>query len=500
MICLCLTGRTLEDDCKLAEEMRGFYDLVELRADFLERLEPADLAQFPGRLADRLGHCSPIILTVRQVNDGGRFSGGLDEFAALMRLSLSEGYRYVDLPYNCCVASVGDGLLRRAAELGVAVICSIHDLQGGARDVDESLEKISRIQNVIPKIAITPRSIRDLMALFDAPKRNCPRIVLGMGEYGFPTRILSRWCGSLWTYCSSSDARSAASGQIDPRILVEEYRHRDIGRKSALFGIIGNPALHSRSPRYHNGCFREAQIDALYVPFHCDSVDDFFSLADVLNIAGFSVTIPHKQAVIAHLNWADDSVEATGACNTVVRSKNGEWRGYNSDVEGFLAPLRSALPLFARRRALVIGAGGAARAVVYALLKEGFSIDIRNRSVERAKALRRSFASQADYADRIAVGNGDGDHRDGETTPVAYGLIAQTTSVGMTPDIDADPIADFRFSGEEVVYDIIYTPEETALLRRAREAGCRVIGGMDMFTAQADIQRRLFRRAFEERR
>jgi 3-dehydroquinate dehydratase / shikimate dehydrogenase len=245
--------------------------------------------------------------------------------------------------------------------------------------------------------------------------------------------------------------------------------------------------LHSRSPAYHNPAFREARAHAVYVPFPVDDCEAFIALADLLDIRGWSVTIPHKKAIIPFLDVVHPETRAIGACNTVIRTVRG-LEGFNTDFPGFLEPLLEIsggsledMPV------CVLGAGGAARAVVYALVESGARVLILNRTVSRAAELASEFSrpgKQVEY--------GPLDASSADRVGAYRGVIVQTTQVGMHPHEDRDPLEFYRFQGDEIVYDIVYTPEYTRLLCRARDAGCRVISGMRMFETQAEHQKRLF--------
>jgi 3-dehydroquinate dehydratase/shikimate dehydrogenase len=312
-----------------------------------------------------------------------------------------------------------------------------------------------------------PQSTADLHYLIKAINEcgDMEKIILGMGSYGFPSRILATPLGSFLTYCSVP-GKSAAPGHIDPVTLTDLYRFRQITRGTALYGIIGNPVMHTFSPRIHNPGFARIGLDALYLPFHVNSVHDFIDLADYLDIQGFSVTIPHKEEIIQYLSSKDVTVEQVAACNTVVRNDGG-WHGVNSDGIGFVEGLREkgGGRSLRKMRGTVIGAGGAARAIVFALVSQGVEVLILNRTVSRAEELAHSCGCAWAGLDSRGLKQMEG-YSD---------LIVQTTSLGMEPHDDLDPIAGYEFKGHEVVYDIVYKPEITVLLQRARDAGCSII-------------------------
>lgn len=492
MICLSLVADTLLRNLQSVEHYAAMIDLVELRADFLLPGERKDAHRFPARLpAGRDGDRLPAILTVRAERDGGRWRESEDERRSLLLHGLRGGnYRYVDL--ERWLRGSDRELLDAAAAAGSTVIRSTHDFSGVPADLDAALDG-DIDSGEIPKVAAMPRSSAELLHFVRRLLRLRPRqrIVVAMGTLGFPVRVLARRLGSMLTFCSPADgdATLAAPGHVDPQTMTGLYRYHAISDATALFGVVGKPIAHSQSPQYHNRRFAEDQIDAVYLPFEVDDVAAFMELADLLPIDGFSVTIPHKQAIIAHLAQRDPSVAGAGACNTVV-GVPGSRIGYNSDVEGFLVPLREAAaasghPGLDGLRATVIGAGGAARAVIRGLLQEGVRLLLLNRTPERAEALARELGG--------AIETGALDATAREAVARYADLIVQTTSVGMEPDAAADPIEFYRFHGSEIVYDIVYTPPVTRLLRRAERAGCRTVSGSLMFAAQADAQYRRYR-------
>jgi 3-dehydroquinate dehydratase/shikimate dehydrogenase len=398
---------------------------------------------------------------------------------------LASGYRYVDLEED-----FKDQKTEQAAEAsGVAVIRSFHDFSGVPADLGRRIRNIKRNPGEVIKAAVMVQNTQELLKLVELSLELKAqedgwgkRIILGMGPMGFPTRVLSTILGSSITY-SSAPGMQAAPGHVDPQTLVDLYRFPLINSDTRIFGIIGNPVIHSESPGLHNRGFSlRAMDDAVYLPFQVDNLEAFFQLAEVLDIRGVSVTIPHKQGVIPFLSSRDDGVEAAGACNTIVW-RDGLRHGYNTDISGFIAPLKEGMggAIPAGFRAAVIGAGGAARAVVYALRREGVEVLILNRTVARAKELAAVF------------GGSYGSLEEQERIADFSDLIVQTTSVGMNRECtEYDPIPGYSFRGGEIVYDIIYIPRLTPLLKRAAQSGCRVINGWEMLTAQAGIQFRLF--------
>jgi len=363
---------------------------------------------------------------------------------------------------------------------------SFHDFEGVPADLSARLERLPRSPVEIPKAAVTPRTSAELDIILEASAalRRYPRVILGMGDIGFPTRAFAAWLGSAWTYASPTE-QAVAPGQVTPATLLDVYRFRSLGRSAEVFGVMGNPVMHSRSPQIHNAGYAALGLQAVYLPFQVPDAAAFWSTADLLGIRGLSVTVPHKTAVIGPQVIGDDDVRRVGACNTLFRSAgSGPWSGANTDLEGFLVPLREAMggQVPGGLRAVVLGAGGAARSVVAALTGAGVKVLVCNRTLENARRLASDFG--AEYA---------GLDTDGlKSAGAGADLIVQTTSAGMAPQRDVDPAPGLPLSARQVVYELIYAPAETALVRRALAAGCRVVYGWQMLLSQARRQFRLF--------
>jgi len=470
MICLTLTESAMAANTKLAEASRSMIDIVELRMDFLPPEELADLERVRRSLD------FPAIATFRKKEDGGLFDGDEKYRRKILMDAVDAGFEYVDLEYGENLDYMEDAALGK----GVSVIRSFHDFTGVPDNLKEIIEESSGKEGVIPKAAVSINSVRDavrLVKVINSVGGTGDRIILGMGEYGFFSRILYKKLGSLLTFCSAG-AEKGAPGHVTPEVLVDTYNLKMISSSSEVFGIIGNPVMHSRSPELHNRGYRELGMDAVYVPFTVDSLPDFFELASLIGISGFSVTVPFKRDIIPFLDSTDLTVEEAGACNTVVKGEEG-YTGWNTDISGFLKPLEKRISASDIKRTAVIGAGGAASAVVRALVRLGTEIRIFNRSAERAAALAERYGAlwyPLDSYDRIAECD----------------LIVQTTSVGMHPDTGSTPLPGYRFRPEQIAYDIIYAPEVTRFLSEASAAGCRTINGLEMLHVQGKQQFFLF--------
>ncbi len=484
MVCLTLSGKTIRENLDSIDRYRRSIDLAELRADFLDPEELPSVAQFAG-LSE-----VPVILTVRRAIDGGCFEG--DESARLAAIMRGAGgnFAYVDLESDLS-GETTDRIAESFTANGTTIIRSRHDFDGVPDDAVRYIQRFGdsrgRRGGEIPKLATMPKSSADFARLVDAfdKTRGIDKILLGMGSYGFATRILAGKLGSLLTFTSIAGT-AAAPGHIDPETLHSLYRFSTITPATPVYGVIGNPVMHSRSPHIHNPALAHQELDGVYVPFHVDEVDTFLSVSDTLDVRGLSVTVPHKENVLPYLRDADESVQAIGSCNTIRPINGGDrpgWEGTNTDAPGFLEAVKELVHgEFSGVSATVVGAGGTARAVVYALCRAGSDVLVVNRTEERAGALAEQFGCVSGALSRDSL----------ELVKRHADLIVQATSVGMSPETDNDPLEFYEFDGHEAVFDAIYSPEETKMLARARAAGCGVENGRRMLYEQAYIQYELF--------
>jgi 3-dehydroquinate dehydratase/shikimate dehydrogenase len=328
------------------------------------------------------------------------------------------------------------------------------------------------------KLAVTVASLSETLPLADIGREG-QAVVIGMGDAGVPTRLLAARFGSRWTY----GGNAVAPGQIPAARMVEEFGFRRVGGRTRLFGVVSTNALHSLSPAMHNAAFRAAGLDAVYVPLRAADFEDFQTFAAAMGIEGASITIPFKRDALMAASTADALTQQVGAANTLrrigspatsssSRSRNG-WDATNTDVAGFLAPLEAALgsPLDGLR-ASVLGAGGAARAVVVALRSRGAHVTVHARRREQAEEVTGHLgATPGPWP----------------PAPGSWDLLVNCTPLGGGPLRDESPLPDGRVDGR-CVYDLTYAAGESALLRAARAAGCATLDGLPMLVAQAEQQ------------
>jgi len=250
----------------------------------------------------------------------------------------------------------------------------------------------------------------------------------------------------------------------------------DISGRTRVYAIIGSPVEHSLSPPMHNAGFAAEGIDAVYVAFRVEDVAGALAGIRALGLGGVSVTVPHKMAVMAGLDRIDEMARQVGAVNTIV-AEEGELVGYNTDTAGAVAALSAHIEIRGRRF-LIIGAGGAARAIGFGLWQRGADLTIANRSEEHGRALAHDLACRFVPLSQAAGVEAD--------------CIIQATSVGMYPGPDRSPVPAQLFRPGMVVMDIVYKPRRTRFLREAEGRGCRCIEGTLMLLEQAVEQFRLW--------
>jgi 3-dehydroquinate dehydratase / shikimate dehydrogenase len=429
-------------------------DLVELRLDSVADPNVA------GALAGRRG---PVVVTCRPTWEGGSFKGSEEERHRLLADAMSLGAEYVDLEWR----AHWDDLLGQSG--GRGIVLSMHDFQGVPSDLPSRLRAMRATGAEVVKIAVQSACLADCVTLFELgvqAGRHGSLVLLAMGDYGLPTRVLAARFGSAWTYAGSQ----RGVGQVTAPALLNGYRWRTVSDSTAVYGIVGGSVAHSVSPAIHNAAFRATRLDAVYLPLPAVSADDFMAFGRAIGISGASVTIPHKVTLFDRLDEVDSVARRIGAINTI-RVEDGRWVGGNTDAIGFLKPLQGRLALKGLQTS-VLGAGGAARAVAVALASSGCSVRLHARSAAQA----------AEVA--MATGGGVGPW---PPEPGSWDVLVNCTPIGQYPRVDETPIHAAELTGR-FVYDLVYNPTVTRLLREAGDAGCATIGGLEMLVAQAQEQ------------
>ncbi len=487
LICMTLTGTTLEEDLLLAKKYEKQTDIVELRVDYLKEEEQLYVRRFPALIKQ------PCLLTIRRDIDGGKFNGS--EFSrtnlfgralAFANTDKTRNFAYVDFEEDYQVPGIQDS----AQAFGVKIIRSYHNMTGPVKNLKERCNQMRKTGFEIPKIAFMPTNLSDVTNLFyEGQLIDYDHILVAMGPEGQPSRILSAFSDSYLTYVSPQELlkNTNAIGQTDPVELSELYHFKEITKHTNLYGITGWPLLKTSSPQIHNSGYKRQGVDAVYLPMRSKNISDALFFAEKMGVAGLSVTIPHKESVLYYLHEESQSVEQIGACNTIVR-KNNKWLGYNTDAPGF----KRALVEFTtgqklkRMKVAVIGAGGAAKAIVYVLKQLGCRVCIFNRTLENARKLAEKYGFEYCQLEPKSI----------NILSEYSSLIIQTTSVGMNSEEPSseenDPIYFYDFQGKEMIFDIVYVPAKTPVMKRAEKAGCKTCNGYKMLEYQGFEQYKLF--------
>jgi 3-dehydroquinate dehydratase / shikimate dehydrogenase len=451
-LCATVTADTMAE-LRTRRDQVGDADLVELRLDTVR--DPSAAAALAGRRR-------PVIITCRPKSEGGHFQGSEEERRRILADAIVLGAEYVDLEWN---GSCADLLAQTG---GRRIVLSHHDFEGTPADVHNKAQAMLASGAEIVKLAVTAHRLADCLTLRAIGRQTrVPIILIAMGDAGLATRILASWFGSCWTYAGDS----VAPGQIDVERMHQEFRFRHIGSRTAFYGVVGKPVTHSVSPSMHNAAFRAANLDAVYLPLAAADYEDFTTFANALNLAGASITAPFKVTAFEQADECDPVSRRIQSVNTL-RRVDAKWLGCNTDIAGFLSPLESATRP-AGKRATILGAGGAARSVAVALAAAGAKVTL---------CARRSAPAQA-----IAALTGA---TIGEWPPPArsWDVLVNATPVGTTPNLQQSPLPAGHPLDGELVYDLVYNPTHTRLLRDAAAAGCRTLGGLDMLVAQAQAQ------------
>jgi len=444
-------------------------DMVECRLDYLDapaRDAPAVLLAGPPL---------PVVATCRPTRQGGRFDGPETDRLAVLRAAAESGADYVDVEDDVPEPRWPEG----------PVIVSHHDFARRPGDLDGLVARMSRTRAEVVKVAFAAAGPADALGALEvvigAAK---PAIALAMGEAGAVSRILAKKFGAFGTYASLAAGAESAPGQLTIDEMKRLYRWDALGAGTDVYGVIGCPVAHSMSPAIHNAAFAEAGLDAVYVPLRiapgADNFDRFLAAAraaDWLGLRGLSVTIPHKANALAAAGDAnvDDLARRIGAINTLRIGPDGALSGWNTDyaaaIDALAAAMGTAREGLAGRRVAVVGAGGAARAIVAALAHYGAAVSIYNRTVSRARQLAAEFGADAAGLDGLA-------RLDAE-------IVVNCTSVGMHPHVADSPVPAEVLGTVRAVFDTVYNPIETRLLREARAAGALCVSGLEMFVNQA---------------
>jgi 3-dehydroquinate dehydratase / shikimate dehydrogenase len=468
-VCIAVIGSDANEMAEKAEALARDNSFLEFRLDYLSNpaLAIAKVKRFteshPGTV---------IIATCRRVASGGRFRGSIASQLDVLSKASAAGCQLVDVELQ--TASKCKPLQLQKLRSRAALVLSFHDFRA-TKKLDETLEKMRAFPADYYKLVSTATTLSDNVEMIKFLSREGDRsslVSMCMGEQGIISRVLGLRAGSAFTFASAGIGQETAAGQVTAQELRNVYRIEQVDAATRVYGVVGDPIAHSLSPAIMNAAFRRENVNAVYLALHAKTLKDLLTCVREVPIHGLSVTMPYKEAVLSHLDNTDSHTTKIGACNTVVRAQDGKLYGFNTDASGVVRPLERRLNTLEQAKILVLGAGGAARAAVFGLKERGSEVYILNRSLAPAKKLaHRARARLVKRAD---------------LKKLTFDVIINATPVGMGNTRET------LLREEEInaryVFDMVYDPVETRLLKMAKERGAQIIPGIEMFVHQAARQ------------
>jgi 3-dehydroquinate dehydratase/shikimate dehydrogenase len=470
-ICAVVAAPTAGEMARLVRRALRETRTIELRLDWLRQRH--EIVQFVAWLAEHRPRAN-FIATCRRREAGGRFAGNVAAQQLCLLLAAGAGCRACDVEWEslaACPERFWPFFWGNATP-----IVSAHFFGRAPKDLAAVVRRLARSPARYVKVAAECRTIRESLRVLELARRGRRAggrrtvIAVPMGEAALAARVLAVRAGSALAYAAAG--APSAPGQPSLGELKNLYRADRLDRRTRVYGVIGNPIAHSLSPQLHNAGFQARGINAVYLPFLARDLRDFLAAIRPLGVCGFSVTLPHKRAMLAHLDDCDALARAIGAVNTVVVRGGGRLYGYNTDYVGVLHALERRVRLKGSR-ALILGAGGAARVVAFALAQAGAVVGICARREERARRLARAVGGQVIPRRQLRA--------------EFFDAIVNATPVGMHPRTARSPLAAHELNCR-LVFDLVYRPEKTRLLELAERRNIETVSGVEMFLAQGIAQ------------
>ncbi|HTS36184.1 MAG TPA: shikimate dehydrogenase [Candidatus Solibacter sp.] len=468
-VCLAVIGDDPNEMVDKAEAMVRDNSFLEFRLDYLSKpgLAIARVKRFieshPGTV---------VIATCRRQASGGKFRGSIASQLDVLNKAIAAGCQLVDVELQTALKCKPEQIQRVRNK--AALVLSFHDFRG-TKKLDETLEKMLAYPADFYKVVSTATTLSDNVTVMKFLAREGDRhsvVSMCMGEQGIISRVLGVRAGSAFTFASAGSGQETAPGQVTAQELRNVYRIEQVDAATRVYAVVGDPIAHSLSPAIMNAAFRRENVNAVYLALHAKTLKDLLACVREIPIHGLSVTMPYKEAILPHLDNTDSHTSKIGACNTVVRAQDGKLYGFNTDAAGIVRPLERRLNTLEGARILVLGAGGAARAAVFGLKERGSEVYILNRSLPPAKKL--AHQARARMVKRP------------DLKKLAFDVIINATPVGMG-NIRETPLQDKEINAR-YVFDMVYDPAETRLLKLAKERGAQIIPGIEMFVHQAARQ------------
>jgi 3-dehydroquinate dehydratase/shikimate dehydrogenase len=473
MICVSI-GRTRHKMMVIEVEEAGKQgaELIELRLDFLTRA--VDLKRLL-----QVKPC-PYVATIRRQQDGGRWGKSEDERMMLLRqIIASNSFEWVDLETDIADKIPRFGKTKR--------IISYHNLKEMPKDLEDLHARMQEQEGDVVKLAVRLEHPKDNLRVLNLSRSaKKPTIAIGLGDMGVPSRILAAKFGAPFSYAAFNKERGLAPGILSFTEMKHVYRYDQISFTTDVYAVIGDPIAQSLSPITHNTAFQAMGMDAVYVPIRVPKSDlqETLRAFSAVPVRGYSVTLPHKEAVLELAQEQDELVNHIKAANTLVAQEEDKFISYNTDCQAALEALRMLMreleigSSFSGRNVLILGAGGASRSIAFGLHREGALVIVASRTFDKGLKVAEEIGCRAiDWNARNSV-NAE--------------IVINCTPIGMFPNIDELPIHVSALKPGLMVMDMVYNPETTMLVRQARERGCKVATGVEMFVRQAAQQFQLF--------
>lgn len=479
-ICVSVCAETTDELFQQVKRAEELADVIEIRFDCLNTNELATAVK-------NLQFSKTLLATFRSKEQGGKH-----DFTLRERLKFWESFLYHNQGKDYYVDFESD--IPFFTELiDKPVIGSVH-FWNKTPDTLEILPINSSpsSDNNIGKIAVKTDDITDAIPVWQLLKKaksdDKEIIPIAMGESGKWTRILGLAHGAFMTYASLDSDKATAPGQVTAQDLIEIYRAKELNKETEVYGILGSNTSVSMSPYIHNTAFKFHQLNSVFLPLQTHNLDSFIERMVKLetreidiNFKGFSVTIPHKQSIIKHLDYLDETAERIGAVNTV-KIVDGKLHGFNTDAQGFIEPLKNIYGDLQNTKVAILGAGGAARACVFALKQNNAEVTVFARNIEKSKSLGEEFGVEIKK-----FPNQDDD------LPEVYDIIINSTPLGMRGKAEGNtPLIARQMKGAKLAYDLVYIPQETQFLKEAESVNIQTIGGLEMLLSQAVEQQRIW--------
>ncbi|KAG4111425.1 hypothetical protein ERO13_D13G103600v2 [Gossypium hirsutum] len=480
MICAPLMGETVEQMVKEMKQAKAEGShLLEIRLDHITNFHPHH--HLPAILDNKP---LPLIILYRPKWDGGLYEGDEHSRLQALRLAAELGADYIDFELKVASHLIRELKINYQSASKFIVSCHIT----GTTPSDEELANLAATMRAtgadILKVVVNVTDITEIARIFHLLSHcQMPVIAYSVGERGLISQLLCPKFGGFLAYGSIEG--HSIPGMPSLYSVKHTYKHDLMNSETKVFGLVSKPVSHSKGPILHNPTLRHENFNGVYVPLFVDNLKEFFSTYSGSDFPGFSVGIPYKEAVVEFCDEVHPLAESIGAVNTIIRRPcDGKLIGYNTDCEAAIISIEDALKgtLISGKLFVLVGAGGAGRALAFGAKSRGARILIFDIDFERAKSLASAVLGEARTFEQVI-----------NFQPEKGAILANATPLGMHPYTDQRIPVDQETLGDyELVFDAVYTPRKTRLLKEAEAAGAITVSGVEMFLRQAVSQFNLF--------